>query len=248
MVNKKQKVNKNIVIKNKIEDMYISGEYLANNPSWDSEDAVWKSEQLYGMLDRHNLLNKNIISEVGCGSGEIIFNISKKLNADTKYFGYDISPQAIEMANKNENKKDNFNFKLLSVPDEKSDILICADVFEHISDEFNFLTNIREMGEYKIFNIPLDLSVQSIIRENTILSQRKRVGHINYYTKNLALETLKDTGYHIVDYKYGTWYKHYAADSTATKAVNILRDILMPISPDLCVKWLGGSSLIVLAK
>jgi SAM-dependent methyltransferase len=234
--------------KNKREDMYITGEYLENNPDWDSADSEWKAKQIYAMCKKHKILDLRSVSEVGCGSGEILFNISKNFDKDTKYFGYDISPQAIEMANKNESKKENFNFKMLSVPDIKSDVLICADVFEHISDEFNFLTNIREMGEYKIFNIPLDLSVQSIIREDTILSQRKRVGHINYYTKSLALETLKDTGYHIVDHKYGTWYKHYKAEGVVTKIVNIFRDVLMPINPDLCVKWLGGSSLIVLAK
>lgn len=236
---------------NKREDMYTNGEYLANNPKWDSSDAAWKSDQIFKILKKNNLIDKNIISEVGCGSGEILFNISKKFPKDTEYFGYDISPQAIEIANENKEKhknKNNFKFELLSIPDVKADILICADVFEHVSDEFNFLVNIKETGEYKVFNIPLDLSVQSIIRESTIMAQRKRVGHINYYTKGLALETLKDTGYEIVDVTYGIWYKHYPVESIMTRLVNILRNILMLINSDLCVKWLGGSSLIVLTK
>jgi hypothetical protein len=237
---------------NKVEEMYTSGEYLKNNPSWDGEDAVWKSAQLYDLLRKHNLTHKKSVSEVGCGGGEILLNISRSLDDDAKFMGYDISPQAIEMANENLSKqnqeKGKFTFKLMSIPDEKSDILICADVFEHISDEFNFLIDIKAFGEYKIFNIPLDLSVQSIIRENVILTQRKRVGHINYYTKELALATLRDTGYHVMDSGYGSWYKHYPADSIVTKVVNVLRDIWMPIDSDSCVKWLGGSSLLVLAK
>jgi SAM-dependent methyltransferase len=226
---------------------------LTNNPTWDSEDAPWKSAQLYDMLLKHNLINKKTISEVGCGSGQILFNLSKFLNKDVNYFGYDISPQAIEIARKNKSEmkddiKDNFSFKQISVPDKKSDILICADVFEHISDEFTFLSKIKDAGEYKIFNIPLDLSVQSIIRESTILTQRKRVGHINYYTKNLALETLLDTGYTIIDFQYAPWYKHYKANSITTKIINFLRTILIGFAPDLCIKFLGGASLIVLAK
>ncbi len=239
-------------MQNKIEEIYTTGEYLKNNPTWDSEDATWKSAQLYDMLRKHNLTSKKNWSEVGCGAGEILMNTSKYLDDDAKFVGYDISPQAIKMADKNREKrgevKSKFTFKLLSVPDEKSDVLICADVFEHISDEFNFLMNIKDFGEYKIFNIPLDLSVQSIIRENVILSQRKRVGHINYYTKELALATLRDTGYHIVDSSYGSWYKHYPSDNIITSVVNIVRDIWMSIDGDSCVKWLGGSSLIVLAK
>lgn len=237
-------------MQNKIEQMYTTGEYLKNNPTWDSGDAVWKSAQLYEMLRKHNLTNKKYWGEVGAGSGEILINMSKRVGDDARFIGYDISPQAIEMAEKNVEKedKDKFKFKLMSVPEEKSDILICADVFEHISDEFNFLMKIKDFGEYKIFNIPLDLSVQSIIRENVILAQRKRVGHINYYTKELALSTLRDTGYHIIDSSYGTWYKHYPADNLVTRIVNLLRDLWMPIDADSCVKWLGGSSLIVLAK
>lgn len=238
-----------------MEEMYTSGEYLKNNPTWDSGDAVWKSTQLYDLLRKHNLTHKKNISEVGCGSGEILINISKSLDDDATFVGYDISPQAIEMANQNKVKQDKekdnaskFTFKLMSIPDEKSDILICADVFEHISDEFKFLMDIKTFGEYKIFNIPLDLSVQSIIRENVILTQRKRVGHINYYTKELALATLRDTGYHVIDSGYGSWYKHYPTDSIVTKVVNVLRDIWMTIDSDSCVKWLGGSSLLVLAK
>lgn len=233
-----------------IEDMYVSGEYLDNNPSWDSEDATWKSLQLLELLKKHKLTNRKLVTEVGCGSGEILVNFSKHFGDDTKYIGYDISPQAINIANENKTKsgRDNFEYKLASIPDTKSDILICADVFEHISDEFNFLNSIRGCAEYKIFNIPLDLSVQSIIREGTILAQRKRVGHINYYTKELALATLRDTGYEVVGVTYGKWYKHYKAEGVVTKVVNVFRDILMPIAPDFCVKWLGGSSLIVLAK
>jgi len=233
-----------------IEQIYTSGEYLKNNPTWDSEDAVWKSVQLFNMLKKNFLDDRKTISEVGCGSGEVLVNIARNFDDIVKYIGYDISPQAIEIANKNkqDNSRTNFEFKMLSIPDTKSDILICADVFEHISDEFNFLINIRPFGEYKIFNIPLDLSVQSIIREETILSQRKRVGHINYYTKELALATLRDTGYDIVDFEYAPWYKHYRAEGVITKVVNIFRDFLMPVAPDFCVKFLGGSSLIVLAK
>ena len=161
-------------MQNKIEQMYTTGEYLKNNPTWDSGDAVWKSAQLYEMLRKHNLTNKKYWGEVGAGSGEILINMSKRVDDDARFIGYDISPQAIEMAEKNVEKedKDKFKFKLMSVPEEKSDILICADVFEHISDEFNFLMKIKDFGEYKIFNIPLDLSVYNQRKCNTCTKKK----------------------------------------------------------------------------
>lgn len=233
-----------------LNDFYTDGEYLKNNPTWDAEDAVWKSVQLFEVFKRKKISKIEIVGEVGCGSGEILVNFSKNFTTKLKCFGYDISPQAIAIANKVKSEKnlENFDYKILSIPDKKSDLLLCVDVFEHIEDEFTFLRNIKDKSDYFLFNIPLDLSVQSIIREQTILSQRKRVGHVNYYTKNLALETLKDTGFEILAFDYGKWYKHYPANGIVTKVVNILRNILMPIAPDFCVKWLGGSSLIVLAK
>lgn len=235
-----------------LNDFYTDGEYLKNNPSWDSEDAPWKAGQLFELFRKSDIEIQNIrtISEVGCGSGEVLGNFSKLMSGkNIKYMGYDLSPDAIKIAEKNKSKyTNNFEFKVMSVPDQKSELLICADVFEHIEDPFTFLRDIKGKSEYFLFNIPLDLSVQSMMREHVILAQRKRVGHVNYYTKNLALETLKDTGYEIMGYEYGSWYKMYPSKNISTKISNILRDIFMKINPSVCVQYLGGSSLVVLAK
>jgi len=64
------------------------------------------------------------------------------------------------------------------------------------------LRKLKEKAEYKIFHIPLDLSVQTVFRASPIVKVRASVGHIHYFTKETALETLKDTGYQIIDYVY----------------------------------------------
>jgi 2-polyprenyl-3-methyl-5-hydroxy-6-metoxy-1,4-benzoquinol methylase len=239
-------------------EFYTDGEYLHNNPTWDAADAVWKANHFAQLLKKHNLLNSNTVSEVGCGSGLILLNIAKSFSPDSKFFGYDISPDAVKIANDNKNifskelfTNNTFQFSVASTPTEKSDILICADVFEHVENPFEFLRNIKNTvkdGGHVIFNIPLDLSIQSLLRESIILAQRKRVGHINYYTRELALATLHDTGYEIVEEIYAPWYKHYKAESITTKIINVIRNILMKTNPHLCVKLLGGSSLVVLAQ
>lgn len=232
-------------------DFYTKGQYLENNPSWDCEDSPWKAAQLFNLVKKNKLKDIGTLSEVGCGSGEVLYNLYKKFNSDKILcFGYDISPQAIEIANKLKTERglDNFKYEVASIPTKKTGLLICADVFEHIDGELAFLRGIKDCSEYKIFNIPLDLSIQSLIREKTILDQRERVGHINYYTKSLALAVLKDAGYEIMDWQYAKWYKYYNNKSLSTKVMNLFRDIFMSFSPDLCVKFLGGSSIVVLSR
>ena len=236
-------------------EFYTNGQYLDNNPTWDAADAVWKAEHFIQLIKKHNLLNSKTVSEVGCGSGLILLNMTGSFNRDANFYGYDISPDAIKIANENKaayklkNSIDfNCEFSIASIPTKHSEVLICADVFEHVENPLEFLRNIKEKSDYTIFNIPLDLSIQSLCRESTILAQRKRVGHINYYTRELALATLRDTGYEIVEEIYAPWYKHYTAESVTTKVINIMRNILMKTSPHLCVKFLGGSSLVVLAR
>ena len=62
--------------------------------------------------------------------------------------------------------------------------------------------NNKIKGKYKIFHIPLDISVQSVIRKRAIMKWREAYGHIHYFTKDIALAALKDTGYEIIDYYY----------------------------------------------
>ena len=82
-------------------------------------------------------------------------------------------------------------------------MLLIIDVLEHIEDFFSFLRGIREKGDYKIFHIPLDLSVQGLLR-GVPMQVRREVGHIHYFTKETALESLREAGYHVLDFFYTT--------------------------------------------
>jgi NAD dependent epimerase/dehydratase family/Transposase len=55
---------------------------------------------------------------------------------------------------------------------------------------------------YKIFQIPLDLSMQTVLRATPFIRDRQRFGHIHYFTKETALQLLSDLGYNIIDWFY----------------------------------------------
>lgn len=82
-----------------------------------------------------------------------------------------------------------FHKDLLDESESGFDVVMAIDVFEHVEDFFGFLRSLREKGTYKIFHIPLDLSVQWVLRSSPLIKQRLSVGHIHHFTKETALAT-----------------------------------------------------------
>jgi hypothetical protein len=137
---------------------------------------------------------------------------------------------------------------LLEENGEYFDIALAVDVFEHVENYFGFLRRLKAKAEYKIFHIPLDLSVQTVLRASPIIKWRRSVGHIHYFTKETALETLKDTGYEILDYFYTAGSLELPNRGWKTNVLKIPRKIAFAANKDLAVRLLGGYSLLVLAK
>jgi cyclopropane fatty-acyl-phospholipid synthase-like methyltransferase len=229
------------------QQMYTAGEYIKKNPTWHIEDSSWKASHILTILKKNNVHPKSIC-EIGCGAGEILTQLQTKLANDTILTGYEISPQAFELCQ--QRKNDHLSFHLKDITEEKVhfDVIMAIDVFEHIEDYMGFLKKIREKGKYKVFHIPLDLSAQSVLRAKPLLKKREEIGHIQYFTKDTALATLRDTGYNIVDYYYTATTIDLPAKSFTSLLARIPRKILFQINKDFAVRLFGGYSLIVLAQ
>ncbi|MDY0081084.1 MAG: class I SAM-dependent methyltransferase [Ignavibacteriaceae bacterium] len=231
-----------------MKQMYLNGEYLANNPTYDIEDSTWKTKEIIDVLLRNNIHPKKII-DVGCGVGAILNELQKKYNeGDTKLFGFDISPDAIAIAkNKYGNNISFVCADFILSETEYYDLLLCIDVLEHVENYLDFLKALKTRAEYKLFHIPLDMTAHMVIRNSPIIFSRKKYGHLHYYSKDTAILTLLDCGYQILDWHY-TKTMFFNDNKTSTKLLNILRKITYNISHDLSVRILGGHSLIVLTK
>jgi len=232
----------------KISGLYVDGTYLENNPTWHEEDSPWKAKQIARML-RANRIYPSTICEVGCGAGEILNCLTSEFGDDVMFSGYEISPQAFEICRKKE--KRNLQFYLTDLLDEREstfDVVMAIDVFEHVEDYFRFLRELRKKGTYTIFHIPLDLSVQAVLRSSPILKGRAMVGHIHYFTKETALATLEDTGYEVLDYFYSRPSLELPNRGWKAKLLKLPRRLLFSIHQDWTVRTLGGFSLLVLAK
>ena len=228
--------------------IYVEGSYLRNNPSWHEADSPWKARQILALLEAHGIRPASVC-EVGCGAGEVLNRMAAELGSGVELWGYELSPQAYELCRAKE--RPNLHFRLADLLDEEGDpcdLLMAIDVFEHVEDYFAFLRRLRPRGRWKVFHIPLDLSVQSVLRGTPITRLRASVGHIHYFTKETALATLRDTGYEIIDWRYTRGTLDLPAHSWKAGLARLPRAWLHALSPDWAARLLGGFSLLVLAK
>jgi SAM-dependent methyltransferase len=185
---------------------------------------------------------------VGCGTGEVLKQLQENLESQCNFWGYDISPQAVELAKTRANER--LQFKLADFQRERVDsfdLILVLDVIEHLEDYFDFLRQLQDRARHKIFHIPLDLSVQTVLRRNALIKRRKMYAHLHYFTKETALQTLRDTGYEVLDCFY-TPRSLYFAGSPAQKVLRLPRKLCFAIHEDFAARFFGGFSLLVLAK
>ena len=231
-----------------MEDRYKDGTYLEQNPGWHVEESAWKAQQISRMLRRHHLVPETIC-DVGCGVGEVLKEVQKRVNDRCILWGYDISPQAIAMSIPRANEQ--LHFKLADIRQEQDvtfDLLLVMDVIEHLEDYFSFLRAIQPKGQYKIFHIPLDLSVQTLLRSQGLLHVHNTYGHIHYFTKEIAIKLLQDAGYEVLDSFYTSRAVETPTDLLGRKLLRYPRKLLFALNQDLAARLLGGFSLLVLAR
>lgn len=225
---------------------YTGGEYAQRNPGWHAEDSIWKARQVMKMLARHRLAPRTVC-EVGCGVGEVLNTLQAHVDPPARFWGYEISPQAHERSRTRETER--LRFVLADFLKEEHrfyDLLLCLDVMEHVDDYLGFLRGLVPRSKHAIFHIPLDLSVSSVLRMNPILRAREEVGHLHYFSKDTALESLRYAGYDVLDW----FYTASGIDQAKTLRSRLAawpRRALVRIRPDFGVRLLGGFSLLVLA-
>ena len=229
------------------QNVYVSGEHLERNPDWHVYASAWKGQHVMRLVRRHHLA-AHTVGEVGCGAGEVLRQLQLQMGSSCILSGYDISPQAIELARTRENERLHFKHAdLLEEPDAYFDLLLILDVVEHVEDYFAFLRRLKSLARDKIFNFPLDLSVQALLRKDGLMMRRRTYGHLHYFTRDLALRSLADEGYDVVDWFYAPFGMDFPV-GVKGRIIRWPRMLLAAMSEDLAARLLGGFSLFVLAR
>jgi 2-polyprenyl-3-methyl-5-hydroxy-6-metoxy-1,4-benzoquinol methylase len=228
--------------------VYQDGRYLARNPNWHTEDSAWKAGQVIAVMTA-NQLTPSSICEVGCGAGEVLNELHRRLPSHIRFYGYEIAPEAFaQCQSRAKERLEFYQSDLLSMAQSFHDLVLAIDVFEHVEDYMGFLRQLRTMGHHKILHIPLDLSVQTVLRAEPLLAQRQAVGHLHYFTKDTALATLRDTGYEIIDWFYTSGATDLPSRGLKSALLKVPRKLLFAWKRDAAVRLFGRYSMMVLAR
>jgi len=229
----------------------VDGTYMEQVKGWHAGDSPWKASQILRMIDKHRL-NPKTIHDVGCGVGEVLVELQRKMPGDVTFRGYDISPQAASIAREKGNDRLEFlNEDFLTAETVPPDLLLVLDVFEHVPDYLGFLESLRARAGWFIFHIPIDLSVQSINhRSTTVLEKRRKYGHLHAFTREMALATLTDAGYEVVDHFYTNDHEidNRPPRGLRPSLVYRFRRWLFQRKPDLAVYLFASFNCLVLAR
>ena len=226
--------------------VYANGEYLRKNPAWHIEDSPFKAQQVLKMLARQALQPKTIC-EIGCGAGGILWTLHDSMPETCLFDGYEVSPQAFELTASIRAPRIKFFCEDITRSNASDyDLVLVMDVIEHIEDYFTFLRQIRSIGVFKIFHVPLDVTAQGAMR-NSLVRGWDDVGHIHGFTKDVVLKAMTHCGYEVLDYFY-TSRAELPGNNWKLRAAGIPRRFAYAINQDLAVRALGGYSLLVLAK
>jgi len=231
-----------------LRQIYEDGSYLRNNPTWHAEDAAWKARQVLKLLQR-NKLRPRTVCEIGCGAGEILVQLASHMNRDVRFIGHEISPQAFELCRSREGNRLSFhNTDAFEDSTGPYDVTMAIDVIEHVEDVFDFLRKMRSHGRDKVFHMPLDVCVQTVLRPSALLARRTKSGHIHVFLKETALALLAETGYEVVDWFYTRGSIEIPGAGLGTRLLRGPRALLFALHQDFAVRLLGGFSLMVLAR
>lgn len=223
--------------------MYNNGAYLTNNPGWHESDATWKASQVLSLLDAQKLRPKSIV-DVGCGTGGVLDAIADSLHG-SQLVGYDPSAKAVNMVKRSE--RVDLRVGTPADVDQRYDLLLSLDVFEHVEDYIGFLRSLRPIADRFIFHIPLDLSAQTVIRERPLLAARSGVGHLHYFTRATALASLETAGFEIICDKL-LLPSDMPDRRPRTRIANVPRRLTQLLGAKLSARVLGGFTLLVLAS
>lgn len=187
------------------DNLYVSGKYIAKNPTLHEEDSAWKIEKilplLYFLLDK--CLRKKQISllDVGGGAGLILNAVTSYIQKNKRCadeYSLDLSLEMLKIQQRHNSgshilnediRKTSFRYKSI-------DLALMIDVLEHVPQPELALIELRRIANYVILKVPLEGNLAS--RALDLFDNGKhrqemiqKVGHVNLYSLTRLLTLIE---------------------------------------------------------
>jgi len=230
-------------------NIYSDGTYLAMTPSWHSEDSAWKARQIMRGIAQAKIQPLNIC-DVGCGAGEVLWELADNMPKEVRLIGFEPSPQASALQRPCHDGRIRFiQGDFFEQPSEHFGLVLAIDVFEHIPDYLGFLQALRQRADYAIFHIPMDLTVLNLLNPLALAHTRNTLGHLHFFDRESTLATLKACGYNILCEFLTNWIEelpHRASIQPVLRRSLVVAKAIW--GERRAVQLLGGHSLLVVAS
>ena len=231
--------------------MYQDGQYLEKNPTWHEQDSVHKARWIVSLLRRRKIV-PGTVAEVGCGAAGILRNLAEVF-PEASFDGWDVSPQAVELARSHPHPRLEIHLGDILGAGRTLDLLLAIDVLEHMENPAAFLRDCHGLSRFAVVHLPLDLSIQTVLRGYPLLDRRKNLGHIHMFTRGTASALLEENGWVIMEETYtgGALELPIAAgigNLVKNWSLRLPRRLLFALSPHLAVRILGGWSVLFLCR
>lgn len=229
------------------DERYVDGRYAEINPDWHEGDAGWKAMHVHRILTA-NVINPTSICDIGCGTGAVLEHLSALFPEAVRMVGYEPSGHALAIAPESRNASVTLVQGDGLSDGDRFDLLLMLDVFEHVEDYLGLLRRSGKKATFAIFHIPLDVSIQAVLRATPFLKARERIGHLHYFTRETALATLRYVGFEILDERFTAGALELSLPGWGARLARMPRAALWKASPRWAARAFGGFSLLVLAR
>ena len=242
-----------------IEEVYTSGEFWDDLPDFLAWQAPGKIRHLSRFIDFDLILrslpnpNRCVIADIGCGAGLVSTGLAEHLrkqypNVSFEVYGYDLSPQAIDVAKKALAPNAHFECKRFENADMIWDFAILCDVIEHVEDPYEFVRNAALKSRYFVVGYAMDDNLANRMdkKRHAVVNS---VGHISLFHEKRALDVSGKYGDIIASsYIRNPFLRNFVVKKFLHVFTSPIKFVLQCLSPRIKGKIFGGESIFILTK